>query len=108
MLEIPIRDRARQRFSVSIQRRRITLDLWYSPFADRWSVDISIDGVLAIQGRRVVTGANLLEGASADVGIMFAYGAPGVSPGRDELPSGQIRIYHTTQAEIDEALAAQG
>lgn len=107
MIQFRILDEPRQKFSVLLNRRRVTFELWYSLTSDRWSMDLAIDGAPVVHGRRIVTGVDLLAPFNLGIGILFA--APevrGAVPDRRSLPLGEVRLYHTTQEEIDASVAA--
>ena len=106
MLEFRIIDQPRQRFSVIMNNRRVTFDLWYNQSSDRWSFDLSLDDTPVIHGRRIVAGADLLAPFNLGLGILVAFSETGAEPTRNNLPQGYIRLYHTTQEEVDAALAA--
>lgn len=106
MIEFQIRDQAHQKFSVILNRRRVTMKLWYSTYNDRWSMDISIDGEPVLTGRRIVTGSDLLAPFNLGIGVIFAFSEGNNEPGRDQLPQGLVKLYHTTQEEIDATVAA--
>lgn len=107
MREIKIIDHARQRFAVVLNNRRVTFEVWYSRYTNRWSFDLMIDNGPILQGRRIVLGVDLLRPFNFGVGAVFALAdLEGAEPGRDELPRGAVRLYHATQEEIDAAVAA--
>lgn len=107
MIEFRILDEPRQKFSVLLNRRRVTFELWYSLVSKRWSMDLAIDGAPVIHGRRIVTGVDLLAPFNLNIGIVFAAPeVPGAVPDRAGLPQGTVKLYHTTQEEVDAAVAA--
>lgn len=107
MIEFRILDEPRQKFSVLLNRRRVTFELWYSVTTQRWSMDLSIDGAPVLHGRRIVTGVDLLAPFSLGIGILFAWPeVAGAVPDRSALPLGTVKLYHTTQEEVDASVAA--
>lgn len=106
MIQFNILSEPKQRFSVLLNRRRVTFDLWYNVTNDRWSFDLSIDNDPVLHGRRVVTGVDLLAPFSLGIGLIIAWSDSGALPGRDALPQGTIRLYSATQEEADAAVAA--
>ena len=107
MIQFRLVDEPRQKFSVLLNRRRVTFELWYSQTSDRWSMDLAIDGAPVLHGRRIVTGVDLLAPFNLGIGILFAWPeTPGAVPDRRALPLGAVRLYHTTQEEIDASVAA--
>jgi len=107
MIEFSVIDEADQQFATILNQRRVTIRLRYNTGIDRWSMDLSIDDQPVLHGRRIVTGVDLLAAFNFDIGVIFAFAtAAGEDPDRDGLPNGLVRIYHTTEAEIADALAA--
>lgn len=106
MIEFKILDEPRQRFSVILNFRRVTFDLWYNPTSDRWSFDMALDGEPVLSGRRIVTGVDLIAPFHFDIGSIFAYSPLGLDPDRNNLPQGLVKLYYATQEEIDAAVAA--
>lgn len=105
MIEFKIIDEPRQKFSVLLNQRRVTFTLWYSVFSDRWSFDLAIDGEPVLHGRRIVAGVDLLKPFNFGIGILFAWPEGEAVPNRDALPLGTVKLYHTTQEEIDATVA---
>lgn len=107
MIQFRILDEPRQKFSVLLNRRRVTFEIWYSLTSDRWSFDLSVDGAPVLHGRRIVTGVDLLAPFNLGIGILFALPVtPGAVPNRAGLPLGEVRLYHTTREEVDASMAA--
>lgn len=93
--EIPIIEAPSQAFTTTLSERRCDFHVAYSGFTNRWSFDLDIDGVRVLTGRRIVVGVDLL--APFDFGIGSIIAAPWGSdaePGRTELPSGRVRLFH--------------
>lgn len=98
--EIPIIDAPSQRFTTTLAGRRCDFLVNYSTWADRWSFDLDVDGVRVLSGRRIVLGVDLLAPFNFGIGSLVA--APwsdGAEPGRAELPSGRVRLFHYDPAE---------
>jgi hypothetical protein len=106
MIEFKIVDEPKQKFSLVLNGRRVTFLLWYSRISGRWSFDLSIDNGPVIRGRRIVTGVDLLAPFNLGIGILFAFSETGAEPTRENLPLGIVKLYHTTQEEVDAAVAA--
>ena len=101
MIEIPIADAPDQQFSVVLGGRRVTLRLRYNVSINRWAFDLSIDDLPILHGRRVVTGVDLIKTFNLGIGAVFAAViVPGAEPGRNDLPSGTVKLFHATDAEI--------
>jgi hypothetical protein len=108
MIAFKIIDSADQQFATVLNNRRVTLRLRWNLRSGRWSLDVAIDDVPVLTGRRVVTGIDLLFPFKLGIGAIFALAAvPGAEPGRAELPSGNVRLYQASQEEIDAAAAAR-
>lgn len=106
MIEFSVIDEADQRFATILNQRRVTIRLRYNVSTDRWSMDLSIDDQPVLHGRRIVTGVDLLAAFNFGVGVIFAFPTTeGGVPDREGLPSGLVRVFHTTEAEIADALA---
>lgn len=95
-----------QRFSTVINEQRVTLRLWYANFSDRWSMDVSIDGTPVLNGRRLVTGVNLLSEFGFDIGAIFAHSETDSVADRDSLFEGLVKIYHADESEINAAISS--
>jgi hypothetical protein len=106
MIEFRIVDEPKQKFSLLLNGRRVTFLLWFSGVTNRWSFDLSLDDGPVIQGRRIVTGTDLLAPFGLGIGVLFAFSETGAEPTRENLPLGIVKLYHTTQEEIDAAVAA--
>lgn len=107
MIEFSIIDEADQRFATILNQRRVTIRLRYNVSIDRWAMDLSIDDQPVLHGRRIVTGVDLLAAFDFGIGVIFAFATTaGGEPDRDGLPAGLVQLFHTTEAEIADALAA--
>lgn len=106
MIEFKIINEPKQKFSVLLNRRRVTFTLWYNQSSDRWSFDLALDNEPVLHGRRIVTGVDLLGPYNLGIGIIFAFSDTGVIPNRDNLPTGLVKLYHTNQEEVNAAVAA--
>lgn len=100
-------DAADQQFSAILNERRVTFRLRYNPVSERWSVDIAVDDVPVVHGRRIVPNVDLLAPYHLGLGSLFAVVImPGAEADRQGLPTGAVRLYHATQDEIDAAISA--
>ncbi len=103
MNRFEILDQADQQFGTIIDGRRITLRVRYNPSSDRWSFDLSIDDKPVLQGRRIVTGIDLLAPFDFGLGVIFAASVTeGAEPDRSALPAGTVRLFHATDEEVAE------
>lgn len=96
-------DEADQQFSAVMNNRRVTIRLRYNKVLDRWMLDLSIDDVPVLNGRRIVAGLDLLRGFGFGVGAIVAYSPTGAAPGRSAFPLGSVKLY---QVSADEMKAA--
>lgn len=96
-------DQADQQFSAVMNNRRVTLRLRYNKVVDRWMLDLSIDDVPVLNGRRVVAGLDLLRGYGFGVGAIVAYSPTGAEPGRSALPLGTVKLYQVSAEEMKAA-----
>lgn len=107
MIEFEVTDAADQQFAAVLQNRRVTIRLRYNVSLDRWSMDVAIDDLPVLHGRRIVTGIDLLAPFGLGIGAIFAMAdKPGAVPDRDSLPRGMVKLYHASEAEIEEAIKA--
>lgn len=106
MIEFNIIDEPKQKFSLLLNRRRVTFTIWYNQTSDRWTFDLALDNEPVLHGRRIVTGVDLLAPYNLGIGVLFAFSDTDQVPDRDNLPLGIVKMYHTTQEEIDAAVAA--
>jgi len=99
--ELPIIDAPSQAFTTTLAGRRCDFRVNYSTWANRWSFDLDVDGVRVLSGRRIVVGVDLLAPFNLGVGSLIAapWGEDGIEPGRKELPSGRVRLFHYDPAE---------
>lgn len=101
MIVFSIVDAADQQFGTIVNNRRVTIRLRWNLSSGRWSFDLAIDDLPVLTGRRIVTGIDLLAPFDLGIGAIFALSAvPGAQPGRNELPAGDVRLYHATADEI--------
>lgn len=107
MLALNIIDAADQQFGAVLADRRVTLRVRYNPTSGRWSLDLAIDDVPVLHGRRIVPGVDLLKPFKLGIGSIFAVPiVEGAEADRENLPSGAVRLFHATQDEIDAAISA--
>lgn len=95
-VEIPVISDPSQRLSTSLSGRRVDLTFNYNSWADRWCFDLEIDGAQVLAGRRIVNGVDLIEPFNFGIGKIIAapWGESEAEPGRNELPSGAVRLFH--------------
>lgn len=96
-----ITDHADQQFGTIINGSRVSLRLRYNPSNDRWSFDLALDDKPVLQGRRVVTGIDLIAPFDLNIGVLVAIAVSAGVPDRSALPSGGVRIFHMTALEFE-------
>ena len=102
MIRFPIADAADQQFAQVINNQRVTFRLRWNLTSGFWSIDLGIDDVPVLTGLRVVLGIDLLGAYDLGLGRVFALPyKTDAKPGREELPSGDVRIYHASEDEIE-------
>jgi hypothetical protein len=109
MIEFDIIDEADQQFGAILDDRRVTMRLRYNTVSERWSLDLSIDDLPVMVGRRLVVGVDLLEAFNFGIGVMFVLPIetkPDAPPNRENLPDGIVKLYHATDAEVATALGS--
>lgn len=94
LYEIPVISAPFQRLTTVLSGKAVAIELTYNATAGRWHLDLSIEGVPVLKGRRLVTGADLLRPFRLGVGKLAVVDWAGQTgePGRDTLPSGAFRL----------------
>lgn len=105
MIEFKITEDPNQKFSTVLGGRRVTINLRYVLFLDRWSFDLSIDDDPVIQGRRIVSGIDLISTFNLGIGSIFAFPFSD-DIGFDQIANGEVKLYHATKEELDAAVAS--
>lgn len=100
--ELPIIEAPSQSFTTTLSGRRCDFVVNYSTWANRWSFDLDVDGVRVLSGRRIVTGVDLVKQFALGIGNLIAapWGDSTAEPGRTELPSGRVRLFHFDPDEV--------
>lgn len=106
MIQFIIKSHPKQRFSVLLNRKRVTLQLWYSLTTDRWSMDVAIDDKPIIHGRRIVTGVDLLAPFNLGIGAIIAFSANNSKPDRENLPNGMVGLFYANLEEVNAPMVA--
>jgi hypothetical protein len=96
LYEIPIINAPWQRLETYLGDTAVSLELLWNTFSERWSLSLFIQGEVKLQGKRLVTGVDLIAPYNLRIGRLFLvdWEALGGQPGRSELPSGQFRLIH--------------
>lgn len=102
MEQLKLIDAADQQFGAIINNRRVTFRFRWNLTSGRWSMDVAIDDLPVATARRVVIGVDLLKQYALGIGKLFALDyVVGADPGRTQLPAGDVRIYHVSDAEYE-------
>lgn len=98
--ELPIIDAPSQAFTTTLSGRRCDFVVNYSTWSNRWAFDLDIDGVRVLSGRKIVMGVDLIQPFGLGIGSIVAapWGDDPAEPGRTELPSGRVRLFHVEDA----------
>lgn len=85
-----------QVFSTAVNGLKVTIRLRYNVWAERFAMDLAIDEVDVLKGRKVVTEVDLL--APFDFGIGRIFAADVDRQGRpatlENLVSGVVKLFH--------------
>lgn len=100
--ELPIIDAPSQAFTTTLSGKRCDFVVNYSKWSDRWSFDLDVDGVRVLSGRKIVLGVDLIEPFRLGIGqiVAAAWGDEVAEPGRSEVPSGRVRLFHVDTSEV--------
>jgi hypothetical protein len=94
--EFDIIDAPGQVFSAVVNGQKITIRLRYNTESQHFSMDLGIDDVPALTGRKVASETDILEPFDLGIGSIFAADVNGL--GRDatlaNFLSGAVRLYH--------------
>lgn len=102
MQTIPFVDAPLQTLAIVLNSRRCTLTFRWNKMIDRWSLDLDIDSVPALTGKRLVPYNDVLGPFDFDLGGLFVgdYAGNGEAATYDAMVSGRLRLYHLTPAEM--------
>lgn len=98
--ELTILDAPSQAFTTTLAGRRCDFVVKFSAWANRWSFDLDVDGARVLSGRKIVLGVDLIAPFNLGIGSLVAapWGDDEAEPGRIELPSGRVRLFHVEAA----------
>ena len=66
MTTIPLGSESRQRFSIIVYGRRLSLLIYWHPSSESWFADIAVEQTSLVSGRRISLDADLLIHANSD------------------------------------------
>lgn len=101
MLVIPFVDSPLQTLSMVLNSRRCTMTFRWNRIIDRWSIDLDVDSVPALTGKRLVPYADVLGPFDLDLGGLYVgdYAGTGEGATYDAMVSGRLRLYYLTPVE---------
>lgn len=85
-----------QRFSTVIADQKVTIRLRYNTLSDRFAMDLAIDEVPVLTGRKVVSEVDLLSPFDFGIGAIFAadIDGRGREPTLDAFVAGHVKLFH--------------
>jgi hypothetical protein len=94
LYEITVIDAPWQRLETYLSDTAVSIELFWNTSLERWAMSLAIAGVTVLQGRRLVTGVDLLGPYQFGIGRLFVvdWAGQGGQPGRATLPGGQFRL----------------
>lgn len=94
--EFDIIDAPGQVFSTVVDGRKITIRLRYNTESERFSMDLGIDDVPVLTGRKVTSEVDLLQPFDFGIGSVFAadIDGKGRAPTLTNFVAGTVRLYH--------------
>ena len=100
MREIVLVDAADQTFATTFAGKPCEMRWRFNPTSDRWSFDLSIEGVEVLRGRRLVLGIDLLAAFDFGIGALFAvdYARAGAVPDYRNVIDRKVRIFQHDEA----------
>ena len=93
--EIPVIAEEWQQLSTTLARQDCDITIRYDDRANRWALDLVVNGKPVLAGRFIHLGVDLLQRLRLDMGMLFAVSwEAGAEPGWTELPAGRVRLLH--------------
>lgn len=94
--EIPVTASPDQVLTVNLSGTQAELRLAFNTRTSRWSLDLSVDGVLKLAGQAVVEGVDLIAAAKTGLGQirLIKWRQNAEAPGLSELPAGDFRLIY--------------
>ena len=101
-VEFNISNAADQLFSCTLNGKRCSIRLRFNTSMNRWTINMAIDDLMVLHGRKVVTGVDLLRAYDFDIGLMWCTSETNLTyePGRKELVSGLVKLFHCLEEDI--------
>lgn len=105
MIRFNITDSVDQKFSTSINGRRVTFRFRYNNNVGAWCFDLALDGDYVRHGHIVTQNIDMLRNFDFGIGSIFAFSETGTALNRDTLISGAVGIYHVSEEELNASMA---
>lgn len=105
MIQFNILDAARQKFSATINNRRVTIRLNFNHKANRWFFDLALDGDYVLTGRKIVRNVDLIAPFDFGIGRIFSYSLQDVDPERQTLVDGRVGLYQVNEDELSAVIS---
>lgn len=107
MIEIRLTDSPDQEFSLSLEGKAVTMRVRWNGTANHWHMDLNVEGVTVLNGKRIVLESDLVEPYRFGIGRIFAVAATdGAEPTRDAFADRSVRLYQANDADLVEAEVA--
>ena len=100
LFEIPVINAPDQKLDTVLNDVPVTLRLFWNAWLGRWSLSVELNGAPVLEGRRIVTGTDLLASHELGLGRLYAvdWNKAGGQPGRETFPSGDFRMIQVANA----------
>lgn len=95
--EIEVLDHPDQEFLIRLGNKDIRIKLLFNPSSNRWTMDIWINENLALCGRKIITGIDIIARYELEIGHIYAIDtrASPAQPERYSFTSGDVRLVHS-------------
>ena len=92
--EISIANHPDQELSVRFSDQDVRLKILFNPSANRWTMDIWIDGVLRLAGRKLLASIDIIEPYDLGIGHIYVVDTrmQKQQPERYNFPAGDVRL----------------
>ena len=94
---------ARQRLTVSLGGRLITLSVWWQPLSVAWYLSVAVANEPVVSGRQIAPAQPLIGNSDALEGELVAVTSDGAAPGnlgRDAWADEEFQLVWLTAAEV--------
>ncbi len=96
LYEITVIDAPWQRLDTFLSDTAVSLELFWNGTARRWALSVEVEGIVRLQGRRIVPSTDLFANYKLGIGRLFLvdWTDQGGEPDREALPAGVFRLIH--------------